>query len=170
MFNRRDQGRSFYFNPPAKANVFKKILGRFLALSTLIAFGALAWYGVSNHRANAPAERTLAYIGKNACEYRFEGMGVSLIQSHCEHNEGVYVMTTTGMMTAPLIDPSVQTLLDQHGCEAPNRCEFHLELGRDAVQGQFEYTINGQDGFYEFDWPRDDEPRLVKSSALSDSI
>ncbi|HEX4916701.1 MAG TPA: hypothetical protein VFV43_02260 [Limnobacter sp.] len=170
MLNRRDRGRSFYFNPPPKTNLFKKVLGWLAGCSALAVCAVLTWYGVAHYHANAPTERTLAYAGKNACEYRFEGIGVSLIQSHCEHNEGMYVMTPSGMMTAPLIDPSVQTLLDQHGCEAPNHCEFHLELGREAVQGQFEYTIHGQDGFYEFDWPRDEEPRLVKSSSLSSNI
>ncbi|HEX4878276.1 MAG TPA: hypothetical protein VFV39_00395 [Limnobacter sp.] len=170
MFNRRDRGRSLYLNPPPRGNVLRKL---FTFLFGLLAFSgtlALLWYGLNYYQDNAPTESTLAYTSKNACEFRFEGMGVSLIQSHCEHNQGIYIMTTSGMMTAPLIDPSVRQLLDRYGCDAPNRCEFHLELGRQAVQGQFEYIINGQEGFYEFDWPRDLEPRLVKSSTASNSI
>ncbi|WP_370263564.1 hypothetical protein [Limnobacter sp.] len=170
MFKRNHSSHGSLFNPPPKYAGLKKFLVLVVVFAMVVVALGAAFMGFQNYKMQAPIERTLAYAGKNACEFRFEGTGVSLMQSHCEHNKGVYVMTTTGMMTAPLIDPSVEALLNQHGCDAPNRCQFHLSLGRKAVQGQFEYTINGQQGFYEFRWPKDDEPQLVKSSTASSNI
>jgi len=109
----------------------------------------------------------LSYASKNNCEFRFEGVGHTLIENHCGNNAGVYFMTPQGLHTAPLIDPEVSSLVSQHGCEAPNQCVFNLEMKPRVISGQFDYTINGKQGFYSFEWPRDEQPRLVESSSTS---
>ena len=124
----------------------------------------LVLFGVSSCQNKSASQQVLSYSSKNNCEFRFEGVGLTLIENHCGSTAGMYFMTPQGLHTAPLIDPKVSALIQQHGCDAPNQCTFNLEMNTRTITGQFDYTINGKEGFYSFEWPRDDQPRLVESS------
>lgn len=166
MFNQRSRSRSLSFDSHRSKNSFVGKVGKFL----FIVFGlmvatALTLFGVSSCQEKAASRQVLAYTSKNACELRFEGVGLTLIQNHCGKDAGLYFMTPQGLHTAPLIDPEVSELVQKHGCDAPNQCQFNLEMNSRSLSGQFNYTINGKEGFYSFEWPRDQQPRLVESSS-----
>lgn len=129
---------------------------------------ALTLFGISSCQDKASSQQVLSFTSKNNCELRFEGVGYTLIENHCGKNAGVYFMTPQGLHTAPLLDPEVSALLVQHGCEAPNQCVFNLDMESRVITGQFDYTINGKQGFYSFEWPRDEQPRLVETSSTPD--
>lgn len=168
MFNQRSRSRSLSFDSHRSNSSFLGKIGKFL----FIVFGlmvatALTLFGVSSCQEKTASQQVLAYTSKNACELRFEGVGLTLIENHCSKDAGMYFMTPQGLYTAPLIDPEVSALVQKHGCEAPNQCQFNLEMKSRSFGGQFDYTINGKEGFYSFEWPRDELPRLVESSSMS---
>lgn len=166
MFNRRNRSRSLSFDSHRNQSTFLGKASKFLlVVFTLMVLTGLTMFGVSSCQNNAASQQSLAYISNNACEFRFEGVGLTLIENHCGKDAGVYFMTPEGLHTAPLIDPAVSALIEQHGCKAPNRCAFNLEMKARSISGQFDYTINGKEGFYSFEWPRDEQPRLVESSS-----
>jgi len=166
MFNQRSRSRSLSFDSNRRQGSFLGKASKFLfVLFSLMVAAALTLFGVSSCQEKAAAQQVLAYTSKNNCEFRFEGVGHTLIENHCGNNAGVYFMTPQGLQTAPLIDTEVSALIDQYGCEAPNQCVFNLEMKPRSISGQFDYTINGKQGFYSFEWPRDEQPRLVESSS-----
>ena len=168
MFNQRNRSRSLSFDSHRNRGSFVGKLGKFLfVVFSLMVIAAVTLFGVSSCQNKAAHQQTLAYVSKNECEFRFEGVGLTLIENHCGKDAGVYFMTPDGLHTAPLIDPAVSQLVQRHGCEAPNRCAFNLEVKGQSVSGQFDYTINGKEGFYSFEWPDDEQPRLVESSNSS---
>jgi hypothetical protein len=168
MFQQRSRSHYMSFDSNRRQGSFLTKASKFLlVLFSLTAVTALVLFGVSSCQDKAAAQQVLPYASKNDCEFRFEGVGHTLIENHCGNNTGVYFMTPQGLHTAPLIDPDVSALLSQHGCEAPNECVFNLEMKTRAISGQFDYTINGKKGFYSFEWPRDEQPRLVESSGTS---
>lgn len=143
-----------------------RVMGRFLFIvCSLMVLASLVLFGVSSCQTNSAAEQVLSFTANNKCEFRFEGEGLTLIENHCGSSAGIYFMTPEGLLTAPLIEPAVSELLDKHGCNAPNRCQFNVKTGDTSVRGQFDYLINGVEGFYTFEWPRDALPRLVDSSS-----
>ena len=165
MFNQRSRSRPLSFESHRSQVSFAGRARKFL----FIVFGvsvttALTLFGVSSCQNSATTQQVLSYSSKNNCEFRFEGVGHTLIENHCGNNAGMYFMTPQGLQTAPLIDPEVSELVQKYGCEAPNRCAFSLEMGDRSIAGQFDYTINGKEGFYSFQWPRDEQPHLVESS------
>jgi hypothetical protein len=165
-FNQYNRSRSLSFDAHRKQGSF---LGRaskllFLALS-LILVTAFTLFGISSCQDNAASKHVLTYSSKSNCEFRFEGVGYTLIENHCGKSSGVYFMTPEGMHTAPLIHPQVSALIQKQGCEAPNQCLFNLEVNEGSMNGQFDYILNGQEGFYSFEWLSDQQPRLVESSS-----
>jgi hypothetical protein len=165
MFNQRNRSRALSFESHRRRGSFAGRLRRFLfVVFSLMVVAALILLGVSSCENQSAHRQTLAYVSKNECEFRFEGVGLTLIENHCGKDAGVYFMTPDGLLTAPLIDPAVAQLVQRHGCEAPNRCAFNLEMKGKSVSGQFDYLINGKEGFYSFEWPGDEQPRLVDSS------
>lgn len=165
MFKSRSRSRSLSFDSHRNNSSFLGRAGRLLMLLfTLVLITGLTLFGISSCQQKAASRHVLSYSSKNACEFRFEGVGLSLTENHCGKTAGVYFMTPEGLHTAPLIDPQVSALIHTHGCDAPNQCVFNLHVEDDAITGQFDYTINGQEGFYSFEWPRDEQPRLVDSS------
>lgn len=165
MFNQRNRSRSLSFDSHRNRGSFAGKVRKFLfVVFTLMVAAALTLFGVSSCENKAVNQQTLAYMSKNNCEFRFEGVGLSLIENHCGKDAGVYFMTPDGLQTAPLIAPEVSQLVQRHGCESPNRCAFNLEVKDQSLSGQFDYTINGKEGFYNFEWPADEQPRLVESS------
>ncbi|WP_291810996.1 hypothetical protein [Limnobacter sp.] len=168
MFNKSSRSRSLSFDSHRRQGSFLGKASKFLfVVFSLMVATALTLFGVSSCQEKAAAQQVLSYASKNNCEFRFEGVGHTLIENHCGNNAGVYFMTPQGLHTAPLIDPEVSSLVSQHGCEAPNQCVFNLEMKPRVISGQFDYTINGKQGFYSFEWPRDEQPRLVESSSTS---
>lgn len=166
MFNQRSRSRSLSFDSHRSQGTFMGKLGRFLfIIFSLMVVAGLTLFGVSSCQEKAASKQVLSYASKNECEFRFEGVGLTLIEKHCGSDAGVYFMTPQGLQTAPLIAAEVSALIDQHGCAAPNSCVFNLEMKPRAISGQFDYTINGKQGFYSFEWPRDEQPRLVESSS-----
>ena len=166
MFNQRSRSRSLSFDSHRSKSSFVGKAGKFLFIVFGLMVGtALTLFGVSSCQEKAASQQVLAYTSKNACEFRFEGVGLTLIENHCGKDAGMYFMTPQGLHTAPLIDPEVSELVQKHGCDAPNQCQFNLEMNARSFSGQFDYTINGKEGFYSFEWPRDEQPRLVESSS-----
>lgn len=167
MFNQRRRSHSLLFDTHRRQSSLLGKASRLLfVLFGLMVATALTLFGVSSCQQNAAAQQVLSYASKNNCEFRFEGVGHTLIENHCGNNAGVYFMTPQGLHTAPLIDPKVSEMVHQYGCDAPNQCVFNLEMNPRAIRGQFDYTINGQEGFYTFEWPRDEQPRLVESGQI----
>lgn len=168
MFNQRSRSRSLSFDSHRSQSSFVGKVGKFLfVVFTLMLVTGLTLFGVSSCQDKAASQQVLSYASKNECEFRFEGVGLTLIEKHCGSDAGVYFMTPQGMHTAALIDPEVSALIDQYGCEAPNKCVFNLEMNNSSISGQFDYTINGKEGFYSFEWPSDEQPRLVESSSTA---
>lgn len=166
MFNQRSRSRSLSFDSHRSQGSLVGKVGKFLSvIFALMLVTGLTLLGVSSCQDNAASQQLLSYASKNECELRFEGVGLTLIEKHCGSDAGVYFMTPQGLHTAPLIDPEVSALIDQHGCEAPNQCAFNLEMNNSSISGQFDYIINGKEGFYSFEWPRDEQPRLVETSS-----
>lgn len=166
MFNQRSRSRSLSFDSHRSQGSFVGKVVKFLfVIFTLMLLTGLTLFGVSSCQDKAASQQLLSYTSKNECEFRFEGVGLTLIEKHCGSDAGVYFMTPQGLHTAPLIDQEVSALIDQHGCEAPNQCAFNLEMNNSSISGQFDYIINGQEGFYSFEWPRDEQPRLVETSS-----
>jgi hypothetical protein len=166
MFNQRSRYHSLSFDTGRRQGSFLGKTRRFLlVLFSLTVTTTITLFGISSCQDKAAAQQVLSYTSKNNCEFRFEGVGHTLIENHCGKNAGVYFMTPQGLHTAPLIDPEVSALLNKHGCEAPNQCAFNLEMKPRVISGQFDYTINGKQGFYSFEWPRDEQPRLVETSS-----
>ncbi|MCE2744332.1 MAG: hypothetical protein LW710_00305 [Burkholderiales bacterium] len=169
MFQQRSRYHSLSFDTGRKQGSFLRKASRVLSLIFgLMIATALTLFGISSCQDKAEAQQVLSYASKNNCEFRFEGVGHTLIENHCGKNAGVYFMTPQGLHTAPLFDPEVSALLNKHGCEAPNQCAFNLEMKPRVISGQFDYTINGKQGFYSFEWPRDEQPRLVETSSTPD--
>lgn len=165
MYNRRHTSRPLYFDSHRNQGSFASKARRFLIVASgLAVVSSLVLFGVSSCQNKSASQQVLSYSSKNNCEFRFEGVGLTLIENHCGSTAGMYFMTPQGLHTAPLIDPKVSALIQQHGCDAPNQCTFNLEMNTRTITGQFDYTINGKEGFYSFEWPRDDQPRLVESS------
>lgn len=165
MFKQR---RRVHYSPFDSHRRQGSFLGRaFRFLLVLLGLGGVAaatLFGVSSCQERAASTRQLAYAARNACEFRYEGVGLTLIENHCGASTGIYFMTPQGLYTAPLIDPTVSALVRKHGCEAPNSCAFKLQVKAASIGGQFDYQLNGREGFYSFEWPRDQQPRLVESS------
>lgn len=165
MFKQRHRTRSLSFDSHRNQSSFVGKVGKFLLLIfTLMLVTGLTLFGMSSCQNTAATQQLLSYTSKNECEFRFEGVGLTLIENHCGKDAGVYFMTPQGLYTAPLIDPEVSALMDRHGCAAPNQCAFNLEIDDRSISGQFDYNLNGREGFYSFEWPRDQQPRLVDSS------
>ncbi len=170
MFTQRNRYRSLSFDSHRKQNSFLGKVGKFLVVILCLAAAiALAVFGVSSCQNKAASQQILSYVSKNNCEFRFEGIGLTLIENHCASSSGLYFMTPEGLRTAPLIDPAISKLIDQYGCDAPNRCAYSLEINEHAVNGQFDYTLNGKEGFYSFEWPQDQQPRLLESGGGSNN-
>ena len=94
--------------------------------SALMVIAAVTLFGVSSCQNKAAHQQTLAYVSKNDCEFRFEGVGLTLIENHCGKDAGVYFMTPDGLHTAPLIDPEVSQLVQRHPDAAPGLLDFEL--------------------------------------------
>lgn len=102
MFNQHSRSRSLSFDSHRNKSSFVGKAGKFL----FIVFGlmvatALTLFGVSSCQEKAASQQVLAYSSKNSCEFRFEGVGLTLIENHCGSNAGVYFMTPQGLHTAP---------------------------------------------------------------------
>ena len=156
------QSSSLSFSAPQKSRWWPRVLAA-LFVSMLIA--GLALMAMSMWQKQPVTESLLNYAGKNECEVRFEGVGVTLIENHCGASAGVYLMTPQGLRTSSLFEPQISEQIRDKGCDAPNRCAYQLELQGNAIRGQFEYTFEGVDGFYAFEWLQGGSVQLVESSA-----
>lgn len=162
------QPRRVHYSPfdshRRQGSFFGRAFRFLLMLLSLGGIAAATFFTVSSCQEKAASSHALSYASRNACEFRYEGVGLTLIENHCGASTGIYFMTPQGLYTAPLIDPAVSALVKSHGCEAPNRCVFNLQVKANSIGGQFDYLLNGREGFYSFEWPRDQQPRLVESS------
>lgn len=156
------QSSSLSFSAPQKSRWLPRVLATlFVAMLT----AGLTLMAMSMWQKQPVTESLLNYAGKNECEVRFEGEGVSLIENHCGASAGVYLMTPQGLRTSNLIEPEISEQIRTKGCEAPNRCVYQLELQGNAIRGQFDYTFEGAEGFYTFEWLQGGSVQLVESSA-----
>ncbi|HEX4857241.1 MAG TPA: hypothetical protein VFV28_10535, partial [Limnobacter sp.] len=90
MFQPRHRSMSLSFDSHRNKSSFAARLGKFLFIVLLLGVAAgLTLFSVSSCQEKAASTRVLTFASRNACELRYEGVGLTLIENHCGANTGI---------------------------------------------------------------------------------